>query len=453
MSESFAEAIAACVEGGPESLTRFAETLAPEWIEEALNATGTASIRRRKLPAEQVVWLVLGMCLMMDRSIVDVCEQLSLTLPKVKSLAPSAVPGARYRLGAAPLSWLFWRLAKAYAHESPDNDLGLKLYAVDGTHMRVPDSDANYEAFGKPSSRNGEDDAGYPQVRLVALLNVETRLVAGAAFGPYNTGERPLARQLWSHVENRSLTILDRGFVEYASFVDIVNGGEDRHVLVRLTKNMRFEETEVLKDGSRLGFLTPCPKAKKSRPDLPVRLTARVVHYQHAGGEPSRVLTTILDPDRVSAEELVRLYHDRWEIEIAFDELKTHLMGRREALRSVKPEGVEQEVWGLLLLYNLVRQEMKQVAEQHEVPARRVSFVTSLHLIRGFWLTAAQTKSPGTIPQRLQDFRSTLGTLLLPERRSERRHPRHVKIKMSNYPRNRGKRGGKGSAKPANQTK
>lgn len=454
MSETFDEAISLCQEAAPAAFRRFAETIDPHWIEDALRSTGTASIRRRKLPADQVVWLVLGMCLMMDRSITDVCEQLSLTMPKVTSLAPSAVPGARYRLGPKPMAWLFWRMAQEYAHRTSGGDFaGLKLYAVDGTHLRVPDSDANFEAFGKPSGRNGKNDAGYPQVRLVALLNVETRLVAGAAFGPYNTGEKPLARQLWEHIPTHSLTLLDRGFIDFASFVDIVRGGEERHLLVRMPKNMRFTETKELEDGSRLGYFEPTARARRERPDLPDRFPVRVIHYEHDGGEPCRIFTTILDPTRASAEELVLLYHERWEIEIAYDELKTHLAGRREALRSRKPDGVEQEIWGLLLLYNLVRQEMKLTADKHGVPARQVSFVTSLHLIRGFWLTAAQTQSPGTIPKRLRDFRSTLGTILLPERRSKRRYPRHVKIKMSNYPRNRGHRGPKGSATPRSSAK
>ena len=437
------------MESGPLVLRRFAETMDPDWIEAALRATGTASIRRRKLPAEQVVWLVLGMCLMMDRSIVEVCEQLSLTMPKVTSLAPSAVPGARYRLGAAPMAWLFHRTAMEYAHDTSSDDLaGLKLYAVDGTHLRVQDSDANLEEFGKPCGRNGANDAGYPQVRLVALLNLGTRLIADAVFGPYNTGELPLARELWARIPDHSLTILDRGFIDFASFIDIAHGGEERHLLIRMPKSMRFTQTADLEDGSRLGYLEPSRHARKKRPDLPDQFAVRVVEYQHDGGEPCRVFTTILDPTRVSATELVSLYHERWEIEIAFDELKTHLGGRRESLRSKKPEGVKQEIWGLLLLYNLVRHEMKLTAEKRGVPPRRVSFVTSVHLIRGFWLSAAQTKSPGTIPRRLRDFRSTLGTILLPERRSQRRYPRHVKIKMSNYKRNRGKRSTKSSEQP-----
>lgn len=448
MAESFAEAVSACVESGPLTFRRFAEALEPDWIEAALASTGTASIRRRKLPAEQVVWLVVGMCLLMDRSIVDVCEHLSLTMPGADSLAPSAVPGARYRLGPAPIEWLFRRMAHEYAHVGRDDVLGLNVYAVDGTHVRVPDSDLNLEAFGKPSSRNGTGDAGYPQVRLVALLNVRTRLVADAAFGPYNTGEIPLARTIWKAIPDHSLTILDRGFIDYTSFVEIKANGNDRHVLVRMPRTMRFTEEAQLGDGSRLGYLEPNDRANAKRLGLPMRLPVRVMHYQHQGGEPSRIFTTILDVARAPADALVALYHERWEIEVAFDELKTHLAGRREALRSQKPDGVTQEVWGLLLLYNLVRWEMKLAADVHGVAPHRVSFVTSLHLLRTFWITAAQTKSPGTIPQRLQEVRMTIGTLILPERRSERRYPRHVKIKMSNFARNRSRRIAKAIGEP-----
>ena len=140
------------------------------------------------------------------------------------------------------------------------------------------------------------------------------------------------------------------------------------------------------------------------------------------------------------ATGLIRLYHDRWELEIAFDELKTHMQERRESLRSKSPEGVEQELWGVFLLYNLVRREMLLTAQSIKLPPRRISFWESLLLIRNVWITGWTTNAPGTIPRHLLELRTNLAALVLPERRPDRRYPRHVKIKMSNYNRNRGVR-------------
>lgn len=449
MAESFSEAVGACIEMGPASVQHFAAALEPEWIETALTSTGAASIRQRKLPAQQVLWLVLGMCLYADRSIRDVCDHLSLVVSKNKSLAPSALPKARYRLGPEPLEFLFRRTADEYAHDPARGGFAdLSLFAIDGTHLRVPDSDENFEAFGKPASRNGAGDAGYPQVRLVALLNIDTRMLFAAKFAPFNTGEIPLADQLWDQVPDNSLTLMDRGFISFKSFASLRCSGTNRHLLVRMPKNKVFVAEKELSDGSMLGYFKR-PFCRKDEPsDLPERLAIRVIHYQNDGGVPSRLFTTLLDHEKAPADDLIELYHDRWEVEVAFDELKTHLRDRRECLRSRRPEGISQEIWALLLLYNLVRQEMLQAADAHGVPANRISFWTSLHVIRTFWLLSGMTSAPGNLPKQLRDFHSSFNALVLPKRRSERRFPRHVKIKMSNYPRNRGKRGPKPIEQP-----
>ncbi len=150
-------------------------------------------------------------------------------------------------------------------------------------------------------------------------------------------------------------------------------------------------------------------------------------------------MTSLLDPDEWPADQVVGLYHERWELEVGYDELKTHMLHRKEALRSKKSEGVVQEIWGLLLTYNLIRREMLLAAKEFELAPNRIAFVPSLHWIRTFWLTAWKT-APGTLPRHLGKLRSSLNVLVLPPRRSRRRYARHVKIKMSNYPRNRGRR-------------
>jgi hypothetical protein len=202
---------------------------------------------------------------------------------------------------------------------------------------------------------------------------------------------------------------------------------------------MKPDLRKVLPDGTQLAALLPSSLVKARRPEIRPEIAGRIITYQHPGGQRSRLFVTLVDHKAYQAQELIDLYHERWELEVGLDELKTHMLERNECLRSQLPEGIRQELWGVFLTYNLVRREMLLAAEAHGLPPQRISFRSSLLWIRTFWLTAWLT-APGNIPKHLGQLRSTLDVLILPLRRSERRFPRHVKTKMSNYPRNRGKR-------------
>lgn len=425
---------------GPRGgIERFAASIEVGWIEEALSATGTASVRRRKFPAEQVIWLVLGMALYADRSIKAVVDHLGLVLNGDRHLAPSALSKARYRLGPAPIEWLFERVAQEWSGTPGLGDYkGLSVYGVDGTHIRVQDSDENFQHFGKPGGRAGAGDAGYPQLRLVALMNLSNRLLAAVKAGPIAASEQVLVKDLWAKIPDNSLTLADRGFNSYMSLLELVGDGSNRHFLFRLKSDVVYEELEELPDGTVRALLHPPEHLLKRDPELPGPIEVRIIAYQHPDGEPGRLATTLLDIKTYPAAELIELYHARWELELAFDELKTHMLERNECLRSKKPEGVYQELWGQLLVYNLVRREMLLTAEACELPAARMSFRSSMLWIRDFWTTAWML-SPGCVPRALADLRGELQGLINPPRRSERRYPRHVKIKMSNYARNRGR--------------
>lgn len=438
--ERFSELLDDLAAMGPRGLARFEASIDPEWIEQGLAFTGKASLRRRKLPADMVVWLVLGMALFRDRSIVNVVEHLNLVAPGVASLAPSAIPAARRRLGAEPMEWLFRRVTKEYASAPRLGRFhGLEVLGIDGSHLRVQDSDENFEFFGKPGGRGGSGDAGYPQARIAVLLDLRSRLLVDAKFAPYAVPELVLARQMVSSIPDDSITVLDRGFNDTSMFARILTGGTSRHVMVRLRNNQKFAGLQLLPDGSALVRMSLGREARKEFPDLPAHIEGRVVAYQHDGGSPARLFTTLTDHELFPAQELVELYHERWELEVGYDELKTHMFERNECLRSKSPKAVEQELWGLLLVYNLVRREMLLVADDLGLPPTRVSFRTAILTVRDFWLISAWG-APGRVPRFLKDLRMTLGTLIIPPRRSERRYPRHVKIKMSNYKRNRGTR-------------
>ncbi len=420
----------------PEKLAAFTEDLPQEWVEQALAATGTATVRKRRLPAEQVVWLVLGMALYRDRSIVEVVDKLDLALPGAgdSPVAPSAVPQARARLGDAPMAWLFQHSARRWAHASADRHRwrGLALYGLDGTSLRVADSDENRAHFG---SANGRTASGYPMTRVVGLMAVRSHVLAAARFGPYACGEHGYANELWSELPDQSLTIVDRAFLAANVLIPLSRAGRERHWLTRGKKNTSWRVVKRLGPSDELVEMKVSPHARKRDPTLPEVWLARAIHYKRNGFRRQTLLTSLFDPEAYPAAELVALYHERWEIELGYDEIKTEILDREETIRSKSPTAVAQELWGILLAYNLVRLEMERVADEAGVEPTRISFIAALHLICDEWLWCA-VASPGAIPKHLLNLRGKLARLVLPPRRP-RSYPRAVKIKMSSYPRKR----------------
>jgi Transposase DDE domain len=308
------------------------------------------------------------------------------------------------------------------------------VYGVDGTTLRVADSDANRAHFGVSRSKRGE--SAYPLARMVTLSALRSHLIASASFGPYNASEHQYAADLWPAIPDDSLTIVDKGFFAAGILIPLSRDKQNRHWLIRRKSNARGRLLERLGEGDELIEMNVSPQARKKDPTLPKTWKVRAIAYHRKGFRPQMLLTSMLDAKRYPAREIVALYHERWELENGFDEIKTEMLDREESIRSKSPEAVKQELWGILLAYNLVRLEMVRVAEEAGVSPLRVSFVGALRLITDEWLWLAVT-SPGAIPKRLRELRAHLHGLILPPRRSERAYRREVKIKMSNYPRKR----------------
>lgn len=414
-----------------EDFTRFRDSIDPALIEQALAATGTATLRRRRLPAAQVVWLVIGMGLLRNRPIHDVVDKLDLALgDDAPPIAPSSIVEARARLGAEPLMWLFARTAHMWAHQSASRDQwrGLSLYGVDGTTMTVADTAENAAHFGRSNSKHGE--SAFPLLRLTALFALRSHLIASAAFGPYAKSEHYYAAELWSALPDHSLTIVDRGFFGASILWPIGASGTERHWLTRARKNQRGRVVGRLGPRDELVELTIPKQTRANNPALPQTWTVRVIAYQRPGFQPQRLVTSLLDAERYPADELIELYHERWELELAYDELKTQMQGGpASTLRSKHPERVNQEVWGLLLAYNLVRLEMERVADEAKVPPNRISFAAVFNLICDEWFWLSGTRTPGAIPKQLQRLRRDLRRFILPPRRRERSYPRAVRTK------------------------
>lgn len=404
-------------------------------------ATGTATLRRRRFPAEQVIWLVLGMALFRDLPIVDVVKELALVLPGTGAgrIAASAVMQARARLGELPLRWLFEKCAEAWARASADRLRwrGLAIYGVDGTTVRVPDSPENRAAFGGPSAGAARGDSAYPFVRIVTLMALRSHLLLAARFGPYRVGEREHALDLWPSVPDDSLVIVDRNFMFAKDLVPLQSGGSGRHWLTRARKPCNWRVVKRLGRGDAHVEVLINRHARSEDPTLPERWPMRAIRYRRRGYREQTVLTSLLDPVKYPSEEIVALYHERWELELGYDEVKTEMLEREESIRSKSPAGVAQELWGLALAYNLVRLEMERAAAVADVPPTRMSFVRCLRKIRVYLLHFVHV-SPGKLAAAVEKLRREMAEDdVLPPRRSERLYPRAVKIKMSSYPRKR----------------
>lgn len=418
----------------PESFALFSRTLDLGWVRRVLTATGTASIRKRKLPAESVVWLVIGMALLRDRSIDEVVHHLDLVLPELEGhgeVTRSAVIQARDRLGCEPLAVLFADTARSWAREAAEalRWRGLAVYGVDGTTLRIPDTEDNEIVFGRPHS--GRSAGAYPQLRLVALMVLRAHLLADLVPGSYPTGEQTLAQELWKRLPDQCVVVVDKGFINYAVFHSIQSQGRGRHWLCRAKANLKWQVVRRLGRHDELVQIPINRSLRRAHPQLPEFIYARAIRYQRRGFRPQVLLTSLLDPEAYPGIEIVDLYHERWELEIGFNEVKTHTLERIETLRSKAPQRVLQELWGLGIAYNLVRLEMLHVANRLDLPPSRLSFRHSLILIRNF-LVSAWLASPGVLPKRLETLHEEVSLLVLPVRRP-RHYAREVKIKMSSY--------------------
>ena len=427
---------AAATFASPPKLDDFRKHIDPAWVDEALAATGTATVRRRRLPSEQVIWVVLGMGMFRDRPIEDVVSKLDLALPGAGgTIARSSLSQARDRVGSEPIRWLFERSATVWSTQSAAAHCwrGLKLYGIDGSTVRVPDTPENRKAFGGQSGRAGTE-SGYPMVRLVALMVLRSHVLAGCSIGGYGANETQYAWSLLDAIPAQSLTVLDRGFFG-ARFLLGIQATEERHWLTRARSDLSFQVIKKFARGDQLIELAVSAHSRKQDASLPKTWQMRAVRYKRKGFPEQLLLTSLTDAKRYPAEEIIELYHERWELELGYDEIKTELLDREETIRSRKPDGVRQELWGILLAYNLVRLEMARIAEDADVEPTRISFVEALRLIRDEWEWLSVT-SPGAIPKRLETMRRSVKRYVLPPRRA-RSFPRTVKIKMSNYERKR----------------
>jgi len=357
-------------------------------VHDILRDTEKRSERQRALPAHVVVYYVIALALYMQVSHQEVLRCLLegvrwLLGPSEKITVPgrSGISQARSRLGPEPLRRLHDETVAPIAQAQTQGAWyhGWKLITMDGTSLDVADTVENEKAFGRPGSSRGK--SAFPQIRLVSLVENGTHVLFGSQIAGCRTGEAKLAEPAIDSLREGMLCLADRNFFSYALWEKAAKPGVA--LLWRVKVGMHLPCQKRLADGS---YLSKIYRSTYDRQKDRNGRGVRVVEYTLEGiadAEPFyRLLTTILDPEEAPAAELGALYHERWEIETALDELKTHLRGARIVLRSKMPELVRQEAYGLLLAHFAIRGLMHEAALQGDVDADQLSFLHSVHVVK-----------------------------------------------------------------------
>lgn len=371
-----------------------------EKVRAALAASGKTSLRQRDLPAHVVVYYVLALSLYMQASSREVLRCLLEGLQwlrlgaKVNIAGKSGISQARTRLGSEVMRRLHDELVVPVAVAGTRGAWfrRWRLVSLDGSTLDIADTPANEAAFGRPGAGHGE--AAFPQIRFVSLVENGTHVLFGSAMSGCTSSEIALSRAVLPALKPAMLCLADRNFFGYAMWRDAAATGAD--LLWRVKTNMRLPAGESHDDGSYISHIYPSEADRRRKTN---GIAVRVVNYVLdgvAGAEDLyRVVTTILDPEAAPARELAALYHERWEIETALDELKTHLRGARIVLRSRTPDLVRQEFHGLMMLHFAVRGVMHEAALKADIDPDRLSFVHAVRVIRRKLLAAGGVPPSG----------------------------------------------------------
>lgn len=411
----------------------------PEVLDAVVSETGRREVRARKLTARLTVWALIGMCLYSHLSMGAVLQKLvkglRLLWPdwEYPVASASAFTQRRYQLGARVMALLFRRVCQPLARENTRGAFlfGLRLMALDGTKEDVPDTPENARVFGRHRGPKGE--SGYPKARTVLLCECGTHAVVDAEFAPCYASERPLALRLLRSIGKGMLLMFDRGLYSFDLTLGVSQRGA--HALGRLAAHVRPGPVQRLADGSYLASIYPSGTRRRQRGEP---LLVRVIEYTftdpHRPGfqQIQRLFTTLLDPRQYPALDLVCAYHERWEIELVVDEVQVHQRLVNHPLRSLKPRGVIQELYAVLIAHYILRALMHEAALQVDVDPDRLSFVGALRIVQDA-LIEFQLADPACHPALLARLLNDIAHERLPERRN-RINPRVVKRTVIRFP-------------------
>lgn len=360
----------------------------PALVDTVIDEAGAREQRKRSLPARMTVYVTLAMWLFMGSGYDTVVRQLVEGLRWSRRgwgtwRVPStgSITKARVRLGPQPLRLLFDRVAGPVGTPETPGVFwrGLRVTAMDGSTLDIPDSPANDEEFGRPTSQH--KPGPYPQVRLVGLAECGSQALIDMKFGPFRSGEQTLAADLIESMTAEMLVLADRNFAGIRLMSAVTATGAE--LLWRMPANFNLTVERVLSDGTYLTELTARNRGKRPAHD---RLTVRIIEYSvlttdENGEQVSELFclaTTLTDPATAPALELAQLYTQRWEFETLLDALKTRQRGPRVVLRSHTPDGVRQELWAMFCVYHALRELIVTAADPAGIDPRRISFTHTL---------------------------------------------------------------------------
>jgi Insertion element 4 transposase N-terminal/Transposase DDE domain len=370
------------------SLGVLTTTFPAELIDGVLASTGRHSQRHRQLPARLVVYYVLALGLYAQasysevlRCLLEAVRWLRLGGAAVTLASKSAITRARTRLGAAPLKELFQRVARPLAEPgTPGAWYGRhRLVSLDGTTIDLPDTPSLDRCFGRPAASRGQ--SAFPQVRLLSLSETGTHAMFAVAVGRYDISEVSLVPAVLVALKPGMLCLADRAFLGFELWRTASASGAD--LLWRIKANLVLPCVKRLPDGSYLSRFYASPKHRRHDDG---GIAVRVIDYRLDGvpnTEPVyRLITTLLDPTTAPAAELAALYHERWEHESAFAELKVSLPGERLMLRSRRADLAEQELYGLLLVHFAVRRLIYEASGKAGCDPDTLSFLHTVCIVR-----------------------------------------------------------------------
>ncbi len=361
-------------------------------INEVLVDTGKASKRQRNLPGHVVVYYVIAMALYMQvsyrevlRCLLEGIRWLQGPNAEIRVAGKSGISQARTRVGAEPLRVLHAELVVPVAVRGKKRTTKgawyrkWRLVSVDGSTLDIADTKENEAAFGRPAASRGQ--SAYPQIRLVSLVENGTHVLFGSRLSGYRTGELTLAKEVIGFLDKEMLCLADRNFFSYNLWKQAQ--ATEAQLLWRVKKNLILPCLKRFRDGS---YLSKIYASTKDRRHDKNGIDVRVIEYNIDGipdPEPVyRLVTSILNPKDAPAKELASLYHERWEIETAFDEFKTHLRGAKIVLRSKRPELVIQEFYGFMMAHFAIRGLMHEAALKADEDPDRLSYVHCVRVIR-----------------------------------------------------------------------
>lgn len=394
-----------------------------------LKRTGQSRRTCVRLPKVLVVWLTIGMALFAT----DCYRQVYRWFVRFQ---PEGVPGrstlceARLRLGVAVLFHLVESVVCLLAGPATPGAFynGLRLMAIDGFVLDLYDNPDIEHVFGRP--RGSRADGAFPQARVLGLCEVATHVFWKYLIKPIRRQEITMAATLLRHLQSDMLLLWDRGFLSFKNVQCVLE--RKAHLLARIKKSHVFRPIENLPDGSFLAKIYPSSYFRTiDRGGVMVRIIRYTIDDPTRGkpGQTHLLLTTLLDAEQHPAERLIVLYHERWEEELAIDELKTH-QREREVLRSQTPAGVVQEIHALLLGHFVIRSLMFEAAARKNLDPRRISFVASLKILR---CRLPQTpRSEDGMARWYENLITEIATEVLPPR-ANRINPRVIKRKMSRW--------------------